>query len=111
MRGSIVFFTAVLSVIFLKRKQYRHHITGLILVISGITIVGVVSVTMSKEEDTGAKTEFFGVILLLISQITAGFMFIIEEKLFHKYYIDPMKAVGWEGVTGLTITGVFLIVA
>jgi drug/metabolite transporter (DMT)-like permease len=55
MRGAIVFITAIMSVIFLKNKQYRHHIVSLVLIIIGITIVGVASVTMVKP-DEGKKS-------------------------------------------------------
>ena len=50
MRGAIVFITAVMSVMFLGRKQYRHHVSSLILIIMGITIVGIASVLMVPDK-------------------------------------------------------------
>jgi uncharacterized membrane protein len=44
MRGLIVVITAVMSIVFLKKKQYRHHLTGVILIITGVFLVGYVSV-------------------------------------------------------------------
>jgi drug/metabolite transporter (DMT)-like permease len=43
-RGAIVIITAVLAVIFLKKKQYRHHITSLFIIFLGLLIVGVSSI-------------------------------------------------------------------
>jgi len=40
MNGSVVFATAILSVIFLKKKYFRHHWTGLTAVIGGVALVG-----------------------------------------------------------------------
>merc|ERR1719163_2627519 len=38
-RGAIVVFTCLLSVVFLGRRQYMHHIVGVSLVVLGITLV------------------------------------------------------------------------
>ena len=67
MRGAIVLITAVMSVIFLKRKQYRHHISSLCAILIGIGIVGIASVVMGDDDDEGSKTEFIGVVFLILS--------------------------------------------
>ena len=41
-----------------------------------------------------------GLILILISLIFNGFMYVSEEKLLDKYYIEPFEIVGWEGAWG-----------
>jgi drug/metabolite transporter (DMT)-like permease len=43
MRGIIVIITAVMAVVFLKRKLYRHHWTSLAILIFGVIIVGLSS--------------------------------------------------------------------
>jgi uncharacterized membrane protein len=48
MRGIIVVITAMLAMTFLGRKQYRHHWTGIILIVSGVFIVGIVAVKGSE---------------------------------------------------------------
>jgi drug/metabolite transporter (DMT)-like permease len=48
MRGIIAVITGLMSVIFLKRKLYRHHWTGLILITLGCAIVGVVALLWGK---------------------------------------------------------------
>jgi hypothetical protein len=46
----------------------------------------------------------------MMSQIFAGTMFIVEEKLLSSYYLDPIKVVGWEGVFGVLIYIVMLLI-
>lgn len=47
MRGAIVLITALFSVIFLKRKQYAHHIIALVLIVSGVALVGYSGISAS----------------------------------------------------------------
>lgn len=50
MRGIIVVITALLAVIFLGRKQYRHHWTSLFMIVLGVVIVGWVALHFSKSD-------------------------------------------------------------
>jgi len=50
LRGSVVIFTCLLSVIWLKRKIYGYQWFSVLLVAFGITIVGWASVLQMKEE-------------------------------------------------------------
>ena len=74
MRGIITVITAVLSIIFLGRQQYRHHWTGLVCIILGVAEVGYIAIYyQNKEEaddpaaDTSAGSVATGIVLLLIS--------------------------------------------
>ena len=49
MRGAIVIFTALFSVIFLKKKQYAHHLISLVVIVSGLALVGWFSVAESEK--------------------------------------------------------------
>jgi hypothetical protein len=66
MRGLIVPITALMSVLFLKKKQYRQHLTGIILIVSGVALVGYVSLASSSSSSSGGS-ELFGIFLLVIS--------------------------------------------
>jgi drug/metabolite transporter (DMT)-like permease len=50
MRGFVVLIVALFSVLFLKRKQYRHHVVSLIVLVSGVALVGVSSMISSDSE-------------------------------------------------------------
>jgi drug/metabolite transporter (DMT)-like permease len=41
LRGGVIIVTALLSVVLLNRKLYRHHYVGIVLCVIGIGIVGV----------------------------------------------------------------------
>lgn len=105
MRGLIVFITAMMSIIFLKKRLHRHHWTALVLIIGGIVLVGVASLS----GDSG-DTKALGIILLIVSQLMAGTMFIVEEKLLGDYYLHPLKVVGWEGFWGVLMYLILLTV-
>ena len=100
MRGIIVVITALLALIFLGKKQYRHHWTAIIMIVAGVAEVGWVAIAL--EGDSGGNSSpVTGIILLMISQLFAGSMFVVEEKLLGDYYLDPFKIVGTEGMWGV----------
>lgn len=73
------------------------------MIISGVFIVGYVSVAASggSSSDTSGSA-FLGILLLIGSQLFAGSMFIIEEKILGDYYLEPFFIVGTEGLWGIS---------
>ena len=104
MRGFINVVTPLLSIIFLKKKQYLHHWVAIAAIVIGVAEVGWVAIAFedSEEESGSAGSVSFGIILLLVAQLFTGTMFIVEEYFIGDYYLDPMKVVGTEGMWGLT---------
>jgi hypothetical protein len=101
MRGSVTVITAVLSMIFLKRKQYRQHWVGLACIVIALAMVGAVSIIYSDGEDSNVNGSVaLGIILILIAQFFAAALFIVEEYFIGDYYLDPLKVVGTEGMWG-----------
>jgi drug/metabolite transporter (DMT)-like permease len=84
MRGIIVVITASLSVLVLKRKQYCHHWTSLLLIVIGVFIVGVVGILESNKGDEKSST-FLSIILLLMSQVFISLQLISEEMIIEGY--------------------------
>jgi drug/metabolite transporter (DMT)-like permease len=96
-RGVIVLITAGLAYLILKKKQYRHHLLSLFLILIGEVLVGIAAITMTgSSEETGIE----GIIMLLVAKVLTGFHFIVEEKLLGKYILHPLKVVGLEGMFG-----------
>jgi drug/metabolite transporter (DMT)-like permease len=106
-RGAVIFITALFSLIFLKAKYYRHHITSLCIVFVGIFLVGLSSQLGSTNQ---IETEVIGIVMLLVSLIFNGFQFISEEMIMNKYKAHPLKLVGWEGIWGLSVYVVLVII-
>lgn len=102
MRGSVTVITAIFSIIFLKRKQYRQHWTGLALICAALGEVGYCAIAFSSSDDEPnlVGSVALGIILLLLAQIFAGALFIVEEYFIGDYYLDPLKVVGTEGMWG-----------
>ena len=66
MRGFIVVVCALFSVIFLKKKLFRHHWTAVICIVLGEAAIGFVTIAAGSKDGEGGS-EAFGILLLLIS--------------------------------------------
>ena len=104
--GLLVLIVAILSVLFLHRKQHRHHWLGIFLLFVGIAMVAVAAVT--NQEGTATKNPYLGVPILITSITIKSVQYVIEEKLLGSYYLHPMKIVGWEGIFGTIFFSVIL---
>ena len=107
LRGAVVLFVAAGAMIFLKRRQYIHHYASLITITFGIVLVGIASVVYPSG-GADSSTSVLGIVLLLISQLFAAGLFIVEEKLLGNYYLDPLKIVGLEGMWGIIYYSIVL---
>lgn len=106
MGGLIVFVVAIMSIIFLKARQYRHHWFGIFLIFSGIAMVA--ASALFGAQDATSKNPVLGISMLCGSILIQGCQYIVEEKLLGSYYLNPMKVVGWEGITGTILFAVLL---
>ena len=111
LRGMIIIVTSGFSILFLGRKLYRHHWCSVGVIFIGVMIVGIAAILKSnKSGSSGEKINPLGILLLLISQLFSGGLYIVEEKLLGDYYLDPLKVVGLEGLWGLLITIIMLVI-
>ena len=72
----------------------------------GVTIVGFSSFVAEGESDDQADdsaNRFIGIGFILISLIFNGLMYVTEENLINKYYIEAFEIVGWEGFWGVLL--------
>ena len=115
-RGSLIFFTALFSVIFLKNKLYKHHYLALVSVICGLVLVGTSSKVWPPERPgycssgDGPQESIYGIVLVVCGQIFSASQYIVEEKFMKGYHCHPLKAVGFEGMWGCSIYIILLIV-
>ncbi len=109
-RGIIVFITAMMSIIFLKKKLHRQHWTALTCIVGGVAIVGVAVSLFSHGGDANEYNLPFGITLMVIAQLFHGGAYVVEEKFFGDHYIHPFYLVGWEGIWGLCFYAVFLTI-
>jgi len=109
LRGSVVIFTGLLSVIFLKRKLYCFHWLGMLLVLSGLALVGVASV-LDDDGGAGAPNPVVGDILVIAAQLVVAIQMVVEEKLLGNFDVPALQAVGLEGMFGLLSTTIMLFI-
>lgn len=101
LRGSVVVFTAIFSVVFLKRKQYAYHWIGVGLVLIGTLIVGLQSYVCG---DGGASSSsggraMVGNVLIIAAQVIVAVQMVVEEKLIGSADLNPMQVVGMVSYT------------
>ncbi len=108
MNGSVVAFTAILSVIFLKKKYHRHHWTGVIAIVGGVALVGWGG--MRAKNKSAAETSLLGILITLAGQAVYGTVYVVDEAIFRKYKAFPLKLLGWEGIFGAPIYACILII-
>ena len=109
LRGSVVLFTGVFSVVFLGRKLYCYHWTGMCLVLIGAAVVGVASVVFPDTNAHAASDPLLGDILIVVAQVVTAVQMVVEEKLVNGKGIPALQAVGWEGVFGFCLLGCGLV--
>ena len=106
-RGFLTVPVLIFSLIFLKRKFYRHHIFGVICIVLGLVIVGIDSII---EKSPSSNNPEIGIIVLVISQVIAGIVLVFEEYLMSKMEVEPLQAIGIEGISGLIFSLIVLII-
>ena len=111
LRGSVIIFTGLLSVAFLKTKLYIHHWIGIGFIVLGLVLVGIGDYIYGKVYDVDIRENYLlaSDLLIVISQIVTAIQMIIEEKLLKKYKVPPLQAVGWEGLFGFVIVCLLLL--
>merc|ERR1740133_140032 len=114
LRGSVVIFTCILTVVWLRRKVWGFQWFSVGLIVIGITIVGYVSVANAGKSDPGvpgkdATTVLFGNVLIVGAQISTAVQMCTEEKLMSKYPSAPLKVVGLEGMFGFCFLSILLV--
>eukprot|EP00818_Percolomonas_sp_WS_P006465 CAMPEP_0117450268 /NCGR_PEP_ID=MMETSP0759-20121206/8378_1 /TAXON_ID=63605 /ORGANISM="Percolomonas cosmopolitus, Strain WS" /LENGTH=378 /DNA_ID=CAMNT_0005242779 /DNA_START=136 /DNA_END=1272 /DNA_ORIENTATION=- len=110
LRGSVVIFNAIFACIFLKQRLGFHHWFGIVLIVAGLTTVGLSSVLYTSSGSAGARNPLLGDALVVVACILQAVQFVVEEKFVAKYDAAPLECVGWEGFFGLSMTLVFLFV-
>ncbi|PFH52399.1 hypothetical protein AMATHDRAFT_2134 [Amanita thiersii Skay4041] len=116
-RGALVLFVGVLSVLFLRRRLWLYQWISLIIVMSGVGLVGFSGslikdavkevgilrslVTIRGSEEPEMTKVVVGVFFILFAQIFTATQFVVEEKILSRYTVAPLVAVGYEGLFGV----------
>lgn len=111
MRGSIIIFTAILTIYWRKRKLFRNEWIGMSCVVIAIVLLGVVALMNEKYyPDPGDDNSSTGqpawkiivaLALLLLSMGVQALQTVVEEKFLRDATSPPMTIVAFEGLWGL----------
>jgi len=108
MGGALILITTISSVVLLNKRFFLYQWLSLIGIIAGVVMVGASSLENKKDPN---ENPALGIILMLIAMCIQACQMIVEEKLFRKYKLSPLKVIGFEGVFGMCFYIVFLFVA
>ena len=130
-RGALVLFVGLFSVIFLRRRLHLFQWLALVTVVLGVGIVGLagaiykddkaapsavlmireaMNVVAREARTPEALKTIIGVFLIAGAQIFTASQFVLEEYILHKYALEPLKVVGWEGLFGFSVTVLGMII-
>ncbi|GHJ85303.1 hypothetical protein NliqN6_1705 [Naganishia liquefaciens] len=125
-RGALVLWVGILSVVFLRRRLWGYQWASLVVVMLGVALVGLAGSLVKKTQGVGAGESgqllrrlaaataemvapedptrvFIGVLLITGAQIFTATQFVVEEKIFSVYQVEPLQAVGLEGFWGFSV--------
>jgi len=109
MRGAIIIFGAILSLVILRKRLQVHNWLGISLVVVGLFFVGFAGFLKNADGNNNNTNKvdtslfFFGIVLVLIAQVIQALQMIIEEILLKKRNFEPLNVVFMEGFWGITI--------
>jgi drug/metabolite transporter (DMT)-like permease len=107
LRGSLIVFSAILSVIFLKRKLVLLHWIGIALVVVGLGTVGTSSLLNSA--GSADSSLWFGIGIVMVGQLVSSIQLIVEEILLKNRSLHPLHVVGLEGVSGILMLSTLVL--
>jgi len=132
LRGSMIIFSSIESVLFLGRVMKTQHIIGVLLCCGGIACVGlasyiatldnlknVSSATMTADADDASSSSadapevstadaMFGMAIVLAGQVVQASQVVSEEVLMKQVRLPPLQIVGFEGLWGVLVM-IFII--
>lgn len=109
LRGSVIVFVAIFSMMFLQRKLLLREWTGIAFIIIGLTAVGVSDILGSSDGNNNRTDILIGDTLIILAQIITASQMVYEEKFVAGLDIPALQAVGWEGFFGFFVLSSLLV--
>ena len=113
-RGALVLWVGLFSVLFLHHRLRLYEWVSLVLVMLGVAVVGLSSLVVHDPravlarvlggagvaESSPVADALLGLAMVLGAQVFAALQFVYEEKVMGDHEVEPMLAVGLEGLFG-----------
>eukprot|EP00871_Galdieria_phlegrea_P002518 jgi/Galph1/3267/GphlegSOOS_G1903.1 len=107
LRGAMLIFTALFSVIFLKRKLTIHHYSSILLNVTGITLVGLANILAQKDAALRGNL-LMGIMLMIAGQCAQAAQVVVEEYFCQDLNMPSIRVVTYEGLFGM-LTMIFVV--
>lgn len=109
LRGSVIVFVALLSVMFLGRRLIIREWSGIVFIIIGLVLVGMADLRSSVSAEMNTSNILLGDMLIIIAQVITASQMVFEERFVAGLDIPALQAVGWEGTFGFGVLSLLLI--
>lgn len=110
MIGAVIIFTGLLSTAFLGRLLKVREWVGMLIVISGLSVVGASDFIFGGNGNNNSLNSIItGDLLIVMAQIVTASQMVWEEKFVNKHNVPALQAVGWEGLFGFSTLSLLLI--
>ena len=111
LRGSMVIFSVLFTIFFLKKKIYGYQWVGVALTIVALLMIGVAGIFIpeykggeeSSDSDVSAGLKVMGSLLVIASQCVQAGQIVVEQFVLHDINMPALEVVGWEGIWGLVM--------
>ena len=107
LRGSVIIFVAILSIVMLRRRLGLREWSGILVIIVGLSLVGLAD--FSGGSGKSQHDIILGDLLIVLAQIITASQMVWEEKFVAGRDIPALQAVGYEGLFGFIVLGLALI--
>jgi drug/metabolite transporter (DMT)-like permease len=100
LRGAQLVFTALLSIVFLKRTLSAQKVLAIAVCMVGIIMVGLANV-LGEGDPVGKSDTAFGILVILAGQILQASQVVLEEHLLQNLAMSSVRVVAYEGMFGM----------
>lgn len=107
LKGSRAVFSAVLSIVMLKRNLRSYQWTSLALCMGGL---GVASIGQFLSGQTPSGNLGFGIAMVLLAEAFRSVRMVYDERLMRVYKYSPFMIVSMEGATGTIVATIAIII-
>ncbi|KAJ0406453.1 hypothetical protein ATCC90586_001932 [Pythium insidiosum] len=102
-RGSVIIFSAFLSVKYMNKRLYAYHVASIAIVGLSVVLVGWAGTSDDAGGAAGSASHnaLLGLALIIVSQLLTAVQIVVEEHMMVELNVSPMLLVGLEGLWGL----------
>ena len=104
------FFTAILTIVVLKYKYYKHHILGFIIVSVALISMTIMEVVIYKLKGNGKIFSSVFIVILFLTYLFSSVQEVYEKYLIDIKFVNPFALIAFEGFGGLFTTSCLFVV-